>query len=158
MSLRFCFYDMIDCMNDLKQFHVVTEYLRKLLHLHQTSHRWYHPSFLLFIHVCILLSITSLIHHPSQHQDHKSCPLPLTFSFLFSVTSEMWHLMAPPPTPSDARAGTVANARDRAKLLQERQLIKPGNQPSRVWQFSIYHRRTGARVKLETPLLLTPRC
>lgn len=59
---------------------------------------------------------------------------------------------------SDVSAGIVANARDLAGLLQERQLIKLGSQPSGVWQISIYHRRTGARVKLETLPLLTSRC
>lgn len=58
----------------------------------------------------------------------------------------------------DVSSGIVANARDWAGLLLERQLIKLGSQPSGVWQISIYHQRTGARVKLETLLLLTPRC
>lgn len=89
--------------------------------------------------------------------------LPLTSSSLFSVNSAMWHLMTPSYSLTalwgcgrDVSAGIVANAGDWAGLLQERQLIKPGSQPSRVWQISIYHQHKGARVKLETLPLLTP--
>lgn len=55
------------------------------------------------IHASMYLSM-----HPSIHPlviekmrrqtSHKLYPLPLTSSFLFSVTSEMWHLMTLPPT------------------------------------------------------------
>lgn len=95
--------DVIGCSYVVKQDNVLTVYRRKSFYPNQCLYRLYHPALLSTSYV-----YPSMYMHPSIHplvvgkmrtpRAHKLYPLPLTSSFLFSVTSEMWQLMTLPPT------------------------------------------------------------
>lgn len=131
------------------------------LRIHESLYVCIHLS----MHQCIPPVLLSLMRDEKMHSSHV---VSLASYILLLIQCHQWNvasddtsthsLTTPWGCGSDVSAGIVANARDWAGLLQERQLIRLGSQPSGVWQISIYHRRTGARVKLETPPLLTPRC